>query len=195
MISLFIYIIYLVVLVFCCVLSILFIVLAISRRKRKSRLAVFAALATVCILVSYFLWKIDLIGAETSDREKATVAFKENFGFEAPNSIKEIRVKNYFMYDASAHWMVFTYDSIVFNKILRHDQPLNIAYSGTQKYKEIDLSLKQGCTNCPSWLELPGNNTSKIFFKKNFLQHSSSEYYLWVNRNEKKVYLEVSYFD
>jgi len=99
------------------------------------------------------------------------------------------------MYDASAHWMAFTYDSVVFKKILNHDQPLDTSYIGTQKYGEISSSLKQGCANCPKWLELPNSNTTKIFFKKDFLRHSSSEYYLWVDSKKKMVFLEVSYFD
>lgn len=122
-------------------------------------------------------------------------AFIDNFGFPPPDSVTEIKVKNYDMYDASAHWMAFTYDPIVFNKILSHDQPLDTAFIGTQKYDEIDLSLKKGCANCPGWLGLPNPNTPKIFFKKDFLNHSSSEYYLWVDTKEKMVYLEVSYFD
>jgi energy-coupling factor transporter transmembrane protein EcfT len=195
LITLLLYTIYLIVLIACCILSILFIVLAIVRRKKKTRLIVCSTLATFFIIATYFLWTIDVLSAETTDREKATVAFEENFGFKPPNSIKEIKLKNYNIYDASAHWMTFTYDSVVFNKILSHDQPLEIAYLGTQKYREINSSLKQGCANCPDWLELPNSNTSKIFFKKDFLQHSSSEYYLWINPIERRVYLEVSYFD
>lgn len=133
--------------------------------------------------------------AETTDREKSIGAFQDNFGFTPPESVKEIWHKNFSMRDAFAHWMAFTYDSIVFNKILTHDQPLDTAFIGTTKYGEINLSLKEGCANCPDWLELPNVNTSKIYFKKDFLNHSSSEYYLWVDSKEKMVYLEVSYFD
>ena len=195
MISLALYTFYLLVLIACCLLSIVFIVLAIARRKNKIRLVVFSILAIVFIIATYFFSTNDLVSVETTDREKAAPAFEENFGFKPPNSIKEIKLKNYSMYDDSAHWMAFTYDSIVFNKILSHDQPLVTACFGTQKYREINLSLKERCANCPDWLELPSDNTSKIFFKKGFLRHSSSEYYLWVNLIEKRVYLEVSYFD
>lgn len=133
--------------------------------------------------------------AETTDREKSVGAFVDNFGFTPPESVKEIWHKNYSIRDDFAHWMAFTYDSIAFNKILAHDQPLDTAYFGTAKYDEINLSLKEGCANCPDWLELPNVNTYKIYFKQDFLRHSSSEYYLWVDSKEKMVYLEVSYFD
>jgi len=152
--------------------------------KLKNLLGLFA---TAIILIS--------CAAETTDREKSVGAFEDNFGFKPPESIKEIKHKNFTMGDAFAHWMTFTYDSIVFNKILTHDQPLNTAYIGTTKYGEINLSLKEGCANCPDWLKLPNVNTSKIYFKNGFLNHSSSEYYLWIDSKEKMVYLEVSHFD
>ena len=149
------------------------------------------------ILLGLFVTAIILIScsAETTNRAKSVDAFEDNFGFNPPESIKEIKHKNFSMRDAVAHWMAFTYDSISFNKILAHDQPLETAYIGSTKYDEINLLLKEGCENCPDWLELPNANTSKIYFKKDFLSHSSSEYYLWVDSKEKMVYLEVSYFD
>ena len=184
-----------IILAVCFLLSVLFIVLAIVWRRKKTSFKVYISLSVVFIIATFFLYTNDLVSGETTDREKATGAFVDNFGFRPPDSVTEIKLKNYDMYDASAHWMAFTYDSIIFSKILTHDQPLDTAFIGTQKYGEINLSLKQGCANCPDWLELPNPNTPKIFFKKDFLNHSSSEYYLWVDTKEKMVYLEVSYFD
>jgi hypothetical protein len=164
-------------------------------RKKKTSFKVYISLSAVFLTATFFLYTNDLVSGETTDREKAVGAFVDNFGFKPPDSVTEIKIKNYEMYDACAHWMAFTYDSGVFNKILAHDQPLDTANLGTQKYSEINSSLKQGCANCPDWLELPNINTSKIYFKNNFLNHSSSDYYLWVDSKEKMVYLEVSYFD
>lgn len=134
-------------------------------------------------------------GAETSDREKSAGAFEDNFGFKPPESVKEIKHKNYIIYDSFVHWMAFTYDSVVFNKILVHDQPLDTAYVNTPEYNEMTQALEKGCANCPNWFKLPSTNTSRIYFKKDFLKHTSSEYHLWVDVSEKMVYLEVSYFD
>ena len=194
MITLILGIIYLIVLIVCCILSLLFIALAIVWRKKKTRVAIFSTLGTVFIIATYFVWTNNPLIAETTDREKGAVVFEEDFGFKPPNAIKEIKVKNYTIYDSSVHWIAFTYDPTAFNKVVRHDAPLDIAYLGTQKYREIDSTLKDGCGNCPGWLELPNNNAPKIFFKKDFLKDNSSEYYLWADTAEKMVYLEVSYF-
>lgn len=195
MISLLLHIIHLFVVAFCFLLSILFIVRALSSRKKKMAFAVYCALSTIFIIATCFLWKIDFAGGETTDRSKAIGAFESNFGFKPPSSIKEIKIKNYSMYDASVHWMAFSYDSVIFHRILNHDQPLDTAFRGTQKYSELKISLTESCENCPDWLQLPNIYTDKIFLKKNFLSHSSSEYFLWVNTKERMVYLEVSYFD
>ena len=195
MLSLLLYIIYLAVLGVCFILSIIFIILAIAKRRNKRRVAGFAVLSILSIILTALLWKLDVFSAETNDKEKEAVAFRENFGFPPPASITEIKVKNFFLYDAGAHWMSFRYDSVVFNKILMHDRPLNTAAIGTPKYEEIRLSLKNGCANCPGWLTLPGNGSSKIYYKKDFMEHTSSEYYLWVDEIEKRVYLAISYFD
>lgn len=194
MISLFILIIYLFILLGCCYLAILSLVRAINKRTQARSILYFIS-ALAFTIAAYFLWKIDVLGTETTDREEASQAFRENFGFAPPNGVKEIKVKNFVLYDASAHWMAFTYDSTVLNKILKHDQPLNISTFGTKEYRQVADSLKKGCANCPGWLILPNSYTPKIYSKRNFLQHNYSTYNLWIDTAQKMVYLEVSYFD
>lgn len=179
----------------CLLLSVLFIVVAARWRKRKLRFLVSGALSISFLVATYLVFRADFTGAETTNREEAAGAFESDFGFQPPASVKEIRVKNYNIYDASAHWMSFTYDPVVIKKIVDHDQPLTIALSGTEKFRELQTSLRKGCENCPGWLQLPDENTDRVFYKKDFLRHSSSEYYLWVNSKLGMAYLQVSYFD
>ena len=189
------YIIQLVAIVVFFLLTLLFATLAIVKRKKKTPFIVYVSLTAVFLIALFFTWRIDLFTAEASDREKSVGAFEDNFGFEPPNSVKEIKHKNLSIYDTDAHWMTFTYDSVVLDKILIHDQPLDTAYLGTPKYGEINFALRQGCANCPDWFELPNTNTPRIYFKENFLQASFSEYQLWVDKKEKMIYLHVYYFN
>ena len=195
LITLLLEIIRLIIIVAFCTLSVVSLIRALVLRKKRSQLIAYSASAIFCTIATIFIWKIDIAGKETTNREYAAGAFEDNFGFRPPDSVKEIKVKNYNMRDAFAHWMAFTYDSAAVTKILRRDSPLDSAYFGSNAYQEIRLSLHEGCANCPGRLKLPDSNTSKIFFKKGFLKHSASEYYLWVNSKEKMVFLEVSYFD
>lgn len=185
------YIIQLLAIVFFGILTILFLILAIVNVKNLKKRIVFLVVLTTTLLI----WNIDLYRTESTDREDLVSAFESNFGFKPPESIKEIKVKNFGIYDSNVHWMAFTYEPSVFNQILAHDQPLEVAYNNTPKYKTIIRKLKENCSNCPNWLEIPNNNVSNIYFKNNFLKHSSSEYYLWIDNKEEMVYLEVSYFD
>jgi hypothetical protein len=177
------------------ILTIVFAILATVKRKNKKSTVVFALLFTASLIATIFIWRIDLFNAESENREETIAAFESNFGFKPPNSVKEIKVKNVGIHDSDIHWMAFTYDAAVLNKILSHDRPLQIAQKRTPKYDEILETLKNGCANCPGWLEFPDEKTNKIYFKTDFLDHASSEYYLWVNPIEKMVYLEVSYLD
>jgi len=120
-------------------------------------------------------------------------AFESNFGFEPPPSVEEIKLKNFFLYDASTHWMSFTYDSIVFEKILLHDQPLLIAIPNTSEHAEIISELAKENPNTPDWSIAPFSGTDKIYYKRDFLDHTLSEYYLW--RSNDMVHLMVHYFD
>jgi hypothetical protein len=189
------YIIQLIAIILFCLLTLLFFILAIVKRKKQIPFIVYVSLAVIFLVALFLTWRIDLFGAETSDREKSIGAFEDNFGFKPPDSIKEIKHKNSRIYDTDTHWMAFTYDSIVLAKILIHDQPLDTAWIDTQKYIEINLALKKGAANGPDWLEQPKTNTPIIYFKENFLKASYSEYQLWVDKKEKMVYLHVSYFD
>jgi hypothetical protein len=189
------YIIQLLAIVFFGVLAIVFLILAIVNVKNLKKRIVFLVVFLVVLTTTLLIWNIDLYGTESTDREDLVSAFESNFGFKPPESIKEIKVKNFSIYDSNVHWMAFTYEPSVFNQILVHEKPLEIAYNNTPKYNKIIKKLKENCSNCPDWLETSNNNVSKIYFKNNFLNHSSSEYYLWLDHKEKMVYLEVSYFD
>jgi hypothetical protein len=191
----FLYIIQLIVIAVLFFLTAIFVVRAIVKRENQKQVKVYVSLSVVCIIITLYIWNIDLFSAETENREKARTAFENNFGFAAPDVIREIKLKNFGMYDSNVHWMAFTYDSIVFNKILVHDQPLDTAYSNTPKYIEIVSELKSNCANCPDWLELPNTNAAAIYFKKDLMKHSSSDYYLWVDAARRMTYLRISYFD
>lgn len=195
MITLFLSILQIILLLAGILIFILFFAIAIIRKKKERPFKTYLTLSIVFFIVTLYLWRTDFIGYETTDTKEAILAFENNFGFKPPESVRELKLKDYCMYDACAQWMAFTFDSVVLNKILEHDQGLDTAVKGTPTYYKISTALQQGCANCPDWMELPNSNTPKLFYKKNFLNHASSEYYLWIDTKEKMVYLEVSYFD
>ena len=169
--------------------------IALRRWRKKRPFYLFAGLAVLAALMAYGVWNYSLTSAESADRAELVEAFHSNFGFYPPESVKEIKVKNIFIYDASGHWMAFTYDPVVFDRVLAHDQPLSTAIAGTREFDTIikDAYLKN--QNRPDWAVTPDGRASKIFFKKDFLDHTFSEYYLWVDSTEAMVHLHVSYFD
>ena len=75
-------------------------------------------------------------------------SFEDNFGFKPPSSVKEIKLKNWGYYNTSVHWIAFTYDPIVLNKILVHDQPLDIALKNSFEFSGIIEEI-QNCVNNP----------------------------------------------
>jgi|TARA_B110000037_G_C16895319_1_gene413939 hypothetical protein len=131
---------------------------------------------------------------ESQNREKLISSFEDNFGFKPPESIKKIKLKNRGYFDFEVHYMSFTYDSKVLEKIIAHDQPLNIAESNNVKFGTIVEDLKKDA-NPPSWLELPNKNVDRIYYKNDFLDHTFSEYYLWTNKETEMTYLYVHFFD
>jgi hypothetical protein len=174
--------------------TLVFLIIAIFKRKKKKPLYIFLSLALVSILFSVLIWNVDLYAAETTDRSDCISAFTGNFGFAPPESIKEIKLKNYVVYDAEGYFMCFTYDSTVFNKILSHDQPLDTAVRSSYKFDQAIESTKKHA-NTPAWFVCPDSNIEKIYFKENFMDHTYSEYNIWVNKKTNMVYLDVSYFD
>ena len=133
--------------------------------------------------------------AESSDREECAPAFESNFGFPPPSSIKEIALKNLAFRDGSVHWMTFNYDAEVFKKIIKHDSPLLTALSNTAEHASIIKELSKDNHNTPAWFSCPKTDTKVIFYKKDFLDHTFSEYYLWMEPKSKMVFLYVHYFD
>ena len=131
---------------------------------------------------------------ESEDREKLISSFQDNFGFKPPSSVEKIKLKNWGLYDTDVHWMAFTYDSIVMEKIIAHDQPLDIAFKNSSEFNHIIEEIKKSVNN-PKWLELPNAGTERIYLKKDFLDHTFSEYYLWTNNESRMTYLFVHYFD
>lgn len=132
--------------------------------------------------------------SESSNRNKTAIAFEDNFDFEPPKEIKEIRVKNFALRDAFGHWMAFTYDENSLQRILKHDQPLKVAKKGTKEYREFLEELSKGA-NIPRWFDVKKSSPGQIFYKKDFLDHSFSEYYLFLDQSYEMVYLHVGYFD
>ncbi|MFM7023232.1 MAG: hypothetical protein ACKOXB_09655 [Flavobacteriales bacterium] len=174
--------------------ALVFIILAIVKRKKTGSAARFIALSAVSIIFSILIWTIDPSTRETEDRESSVQAFSSNFGFNPPEAVKEIMHKNQSVFDSHLHYMCFTYDSISFQKILAHDQPLDTALRPSRIfYSKVESAKKH--TNTPDWFTCPDSKIEKIYFKENFLHHSHSEYYLWINRQTNMVYLYVTYFD
>jgi hypothetical protein len=144
----------------------------------------------IILISNLFIGCISL--TESKNREELISAFENNFGFKPPKSVKEIKEKRYGIYDTAVYWMSFTYDSIVYKKILAHDQPLQIAYKNTTEFNEASKEISES-VNSPNWFKLPKFTTEKIHYKKNFLKHTFSEYYIWTNK--KTTFLYVHYFD
>jgi hypothetical protein len=195
MIQIVFFLIQLAVIIFLSIISIVFIVLAIVKRKHGKQLMIYGGLAIAVIVGVAVVASIDLFSAQSTKRDANVAAFESNFGFTPPVAVKEIRVKNFGIYDSDVHWMAFTYDSTVFAKILHHDQPLDIIDRNSPGFSQIATDLKDGCRNCPKWFQLPDRNAARIYYKKSFLDHQYSDYHLWVDPDNEMVYLQVSYFD
>lgn len=170
-------------------------VLAIWRWRKKQPYYILAGVAVLTALLAVGVASVDLTGGETTDREDSVEAFHQNFGFYPPDDVKEIMVKNYTMRDASSHWMAFTYVPRVYETIVENDQPLQTVYANTPDFNTIMHDAYLRNANTPDWTSSPKGRTGKILFKKGFLSHSFSEYYLWVDTTAAMVHLHVSYFD
>ena len=131
---------------------------------------------------------------ESKNREKLISSFEDNFGFNPPESIKKIKLKNRGYFDFQVQYLLFTYDSNVLEKIIAHDQPLNIAESNNAKFGVIIENLEKDASP-PSWFDLPNKNVDRIYYKNDFLDHTFSEYYLWINKETEMTYLYVHFFD
>lgn len=131
---------------------------------------------------------------ESQNREKLVSSFEDNFGFKPPESIEKIKLKNRGYFDFEVHYMSFTYDSKVLEKIITHNQPLNVAESNNMKFGTIIEDLEKDA-NPPSWLDLPNKNVDRIYYKNDFLDHTFSAYYLWTNKETEMTYLYVHFFD
>ena len=172
--------------------AIVFLIISVVRWKRQKNFKLSLSLFAFFGLLALLVFQIDLTSAEATDREDSVQAFESNFGFKPPNSIEEIKHKNFFLYDASVHWMSFTYDSTSFEAILSHDQPL-IARQNTKEYSEIIAEFSEENPNTPNWFVEPTQNIKVIYYKKDFLDHTFSEYYLW--HSSDMAHLMVHYFD
>lgn len=167
-----------------------------NARKRRRAGYVYAGAAVLCGVIAFGLWGVDLTAAETSDREEAADAFAQNFGFAPPPEVLEIKLKNVVVGDAFAQWMAFTYTPVVLDRIVAHDQPLTIALKQTRPFQDIVRDVYNGKNaNRPDWAASPDGRAERIYFKTDFLDHSFSEYQLWVDSTQGMVHLHVSYFD
>ena len=131
---------------------------------------------------------------ESQNREKLESSFEDNFGFKPPESIKEIKLKNRGYFDFQVHYMSFTYDSNVLEKIIKHDQPLSITENNNVKFGNIIEEFDKD-TGIPSWFDLPNKNVDRIYYKNDFLDNTFSEYYLWTDKQTEMTYLYVHFFD
>lgn len=175
-------------------LAVVLCVVALVRWRRGHKPLLLATFAVGAGVLSLVIWSFDIFTAETTDRQKAAEAFYSNFGFYAPASVRDIKVKNIAIYDAVGHYMAFTYEDWVFYDVLLHDHPLQKAKAGSAEFKEIHDRYVNDA-NRPDWAVLPTGRTNVILYKKDFMRHSSSDYYLWVDTVGNMVHLRVSYFD
>ncbi len=173
--------------------SIIFLISTIIKWKKKNSFRLSFGLFMAFGLFALLTFNIDLTSAEFTTREDSIGAFKDNFGFEPPETVENIKHKNFALYDASAHWMSFTYDSIVFEKIRLQDQPLSIADPNTNEHSQIINEFSRENPNAPEWWISPTSITGTIYYKKDFLNHTFSEYYLY--RSGDMIHLMVHYFD
>ncbi|WP_299436643.1 hypothetical protein [uncultured Maribacter sp.] len=157
------------------------------RRKRK--------IFRIITVLSFLTLFISCGGSyESENREKLISSFQDNFGFEPPKSVEKIKLKNWGLYDTDVYWMAFTFEPTVMEKIIAHDQPLEIALNETSEFNRIREEIKKSVNN-PKWLELPDNNTQRVYYKMNFIERKSfSEYYLWTNMESQMTYLFVHSF-
>lgn len=169
--------------------------LLIVTRHNLQRSLLALLLVTALAFALYNVWNFNPYGTETTKREEALEAFESNFGFGAPETVSEIKLKNFVLADSHTHWMCFTYDPVVFRKIVSHDQPLGVLQKGTKEYDEATKNLAEGCANCPSWLKAPGKTTPRIYYKRDFMNHGFSEYHLWADTLNNYAYLEVTNAD
>ena len=193
MIIIFLLIIKLIVIGVLSIISIVFLGICLAKWKNQRNYKVPLSLFIVFGLLSLMVFNTDLTSAESTDREDSVPAFQSNFGFEPPQTVEEIKLKNFALYDASVHWMSFTYDSSVFEAIIIHDQPLLIARPNSNEHSDIMMQFSDKNPNAPDWFVVPSSNSTTIYYKKDFLNHSFSEYYLW--HTDDMVYLMVHYFD
>jgi len=193
MIQIFLILIWIIVIGILTITSIIFLIITTVKRKNGKRYRAPLVLSIVFGVFALFIFNIDLTSAEATDRRDSIPAFESNFGFEPPQSVKEIKHKNFALYDTSVHWMSFSYDSIVFEQILIHDQPLLMASHNTTEHSDIISEFEEKNLNTPNWSKAPNSNTKVIYYKKDFLNHTFSEYYLW--RSGNMVHLMVHYFD
>lgn len=170
-------------------------VFAIIKRRDKVGKYVFIPLTILSFAVVALVWRFDLNESESTDREDLVAAFESNFGFTAPESVKEIKVKNYAMLDASGHWMSFTYDSLVFQKIVEADTVLKLADQNSSEFTEAMRETKEGSVNAPEWFDPLSERHMNVYFKKDFMAHTYSAFYLWRNKESNCVQLYVTYFD
>lgn len=176
------------------VLAIILSVVALVRWRRGRKPFLLAAFAVGAGVLALVIWSFDLFTSETTDRQKGSKAFYSNFGFHPPSSVRDIKVKNIAVYDAVGHYMSFTYEDWVFAEVLAHDQPLQTTTAESREFQEIHDHYEKD-RNRPRWAVPPRGRTAVIHYKRDFMHHTSSDYYLWVDTVEHMVHLRVSYFD
>lgn len=131
---------------------------------------------------------------ESEDRADAIPVFKSNFGFSPVESIKDIKFKYFGFRDGTAHWMQFNYSPDVLEKIVQNDSLLLYSKLGSPQLQEITKIFTKKNPNSPEWFSKP-NNTDGVFYKKDYLDHTFSEYYLWLDTTEHTINLHHHYFD
>ena len=132
---------------------------------------------------------------ESDDRDECAPAFKKLLCFTPPTTVTEIRHGYFYLRDADAHWMTFTNDPNALKTLANHDMELRLATQDREKHKEIVAYFKKESPNRPEWFLTPDEETGTIYYKEDYLDHTFSEFFLWIDEKTDKVFLHVHYFD
>jgi hypothetical protein len=163
-------------------------------KQRKGKY-IFLPLTVLSVGIFVYVFNIGIFEAESTDRDELVGAFEYDFGFPPPPSVEEIKVKNLTISDAVAHWMAFTYDSLVLVKIVENDAAILVGERNSPEFIEAFDELHRENPNYAQWFKAPTDNVDKIYYKKDFMEHSYSRYYLYADKETNMIYLEISFFD
>lgn len=193
MIQIFVMMLQLVLLAFFGLITLVFLIRWIRFRKTIRKRNISAIFTIVFGILTFMVANYSPTSQESNDREELVPVFERQFGFTPPESVDKIKAKAFWLYDCEAEWIGFTYDSEVFNQIIEEDTLLQMAKPNSRASREIIDDVNS--PNMPRWIELPNIESTTIYYKKDYLNHIQSDFYLWVGEEKSMVYLQTSNHD